>query len=77
MENHIEEKEILTFPDYYKSLRNERSEFIQKMVELTGFRYRTIMNYISGATIPDKPTRLRIAEYLKTDEKKLWPSRTI
>lgn len=66
-------KTNMTLQGYYASLVNQRTKFIQDLVDITGFTYRTIQRYLSGEITPEKPTRKIIADFLETEEEILWP----
>jgi len=66
-------KPNMTLQGHYSTLVNQKTKFIQDLMDLTGFTYRTIQRYLSGEIIPEKPTRKVIADFLKSDEETLWP----
>lgn len=64
----------MTFADYGKSLKNERSDFVRELAKLTVSTEQTVYRWLSGEFVPSKIKQETIAKFMKTTTEELWPT---
>jgi predicted DNA-binding transcriptional regulator AlpA len=66
--------EKIAFSSHYENLRNERAEFVKKIMELTGKSERTVYYWISGKVVPTPEDKIKISNFLNSDISDLFPN---